>query len=71
VTVRALLAALAVMAAVAVRPGTDGGSPDGGSPDTGARDAGAPDADQELIDHLDEIEQLELLRNLELFDPGK
>jgi hypothetical protein len=71
VTVRALLAALAMMAAVAVDTETDGGSPDSGSPDTGAPDAGAPDPDQEVIEHLDEVEQLELLRNLELFDPGK
>jgi len=31
--------------------------------------AGPPHPDQEIIDHLDEIENLELLENLELFDP--
>ncbi len=36
----------------------------------GTPDGGAADPDQELIDHLDEIERLDLLRNLELFDPG-
>jgi len=29
-----------------------------------------PDPDEELLRHLEELEQLDLLRNLELFDPG-
>ncbi len=32
-------------------------------------DGGSADPDQEIIDHLDELQQLELLENLELFDP--
>lgn len=47
----------------------DGGSPppaDGGVP---APDGGAVhDPDQEVIDHLDELEQLELLQHLGLLD---
>ncbi|MBI5069244.1 MAG: hypothetical protein HZB56_13495 [Deltaproteobacteria bacterium] len=33
--------------------------------------APAPDPDAELLQHLEELEQLDLLRNLELFDPGE
>ena len=29
-----------------------------------------PDPDAELVEHLDEIEKLELLLNLEFFEPG-
>jgi len=29
-----------------------------------------PDLDAELVEHLEELERLDLLRNLELFDPG-
>ena len=50
----------------------DGGSPappaDGG---TRAADGGAArDPDQEVIDHLDELEQLDLLQQLGLLDPS-
>jgi hypothetical protein len=31
---------------------------------------GQPDPDREIVEHLDEIEDLELLENLELFDPA-
>ena len=34
-----------------------------------AADAPGADPDQEIIDHLDELQQMELLQNLELFDP--
>lgn len=30
-----------------------------------------PDPDEELLRHLEELERLDLLRNLELFDPGE
>ncbi len=33
--------------------------------------APAPDPDAELLQHLEELEQLDLLRNLELFDAGE
>jgi len=29
-----------------------------------------PDGDEEIVAHLEELERLDLLRNLELFDPG-
>jgi hypothetical protein len=78
--VRAALAAMAILAAGATAPsigaershaGTDAGSSvraergDGGA---GADSKGDPDED--LIRHIEEIENLELLENLELFDPG-
>ena len=44
---------------------TDGG--EGGDPADGGPDGGA-DADSEVVRHLDEIENLELLQNLDLFD---
>ena len=41
------------------------------APDAGpAPDAGSRDPDQEVIDHLDEIQELDLLQNLELFGAG-
>ncbi|HTP29881.1 MAG TPA: hypothetical protein VMK12_30010 [Anaeromyxobacteraceae bacterium] len=60
----ALALAAFLAAAASPRPGGD-------ATDTFAPDAGSPvrDPDQELIDHWDEIENLELLQNLELFDP--
>lgn len=30
-----------------------------------------PDPDEEIVAHLEELERLDLLRNLELFDPGE
>ena len=36
--------------------------------DPPAADAPGADPDQEIIDHLDELQQMELLQNLELFD---
>lgn len=36
-----------------------------------APDPAPPDPDAELVRHLEELEQLDLLRNLELFDPGE
>lgn len=69
---RKLAALLLVAAATALaspRARAEGGPGDGGSQTGGAPDAGASDPDQEIVDHLDELENLELLQNLELFDP--
>ena len=45
-------------------------APDAGGHDAGAAPARAPDPDEDLIQHLEEIERMELLENLELFDPA-
>jgi hypothetical protein len=64
--VTALLVALALRLAADAR---DGGAPDAGGRDGGAAPADAGvDPDQEVIDHLDELQDLELLENLELFE---
>ena len=79
---KAALAAVALSLAAAARgdEARDGGAVrDGGSatassaprahrPDGGA--AAKEDADEDLVRHLDEVEKLELLENLELFDPA-
>jgi hypothetical protein len=58
-----------VLAAVlASASGARGGGTADPPPDP-APDAGTADPDQEIVDHLDEIVNLELLQNLELFDP--
>jgi hypothetical protein len=59
-TLAALLAATHALAA-------DGGKDAGAEPSR--PDAGIADPDQEIIEHLDELQYLELLQNLELFDP--
>lgn len=40
------------------------------APETAPPPAPASDPDAELLQHLEELEKLDLLRNLELFDPG-
>jgi hypothetical protein len=54
-------AALALLLAGPARAGDDGG--------TRGADGGAPDADERVIEHLDELQQLELIENLGLLDP--
>ena len=43
-------------------------APDGGA-DAGVADAGARDPDDQVIEQLDALQSMELLENLELFDP--
>lgn len=68
----------------AARAGAVGGTPDGGTADGGApggdarpdpsggtaggKPDGGSDPDEDLVRHLEEIEKLELLQNLDLFD---
>ncbi len=40
-------------------------------PAPASSDAGTPDPDQEIVEHLDELQNLELLENFELFDPAR
>jgi hypothetical protein len=64
----AVTAALALALALAARP--DAASEPRPAPRDGAA-AKAEDArDADLVHHLDELLQLELLENLDLFDPG-
>jgi hypothetical protein len=57
-----------LLAAAQARAAEDGDPrPDGGAPP--ARDGGRPD-DAAVIEHLDELQQLELLENLGLVDPS-
>jgi hypothetical protein len=69
----ALALTLAAGILAAPGPGAGGDAPDASPP---AKDRGAqpvprpPDHDEEIVEHLDEIEKLELLENLELFDPA-
>jgi Spy/CpxP family protein refolding chaperone len=68
---RAVLAlALAVSTALFATPpalAADGGADAG--PEPPSTGAGAADSEQEIVDHLDELQYLELLQNLELFEP--
>ncbi len=82
---RAALPSLLAAALLAVPPAFAGDQPDGGTgrraaedarpskagagTAKGPADAGSADPDQEIIEHLDELQQMELLENLELFDP--
>lgn len=72
---RALAALLlAAWAGLAAAPGALGEERDGGSPPPADRGTPTPDGgaardpDQEVIDHLDELQQLELLQHLGLLD---
>ncbi len=67
----ATIGALAAAALLAGRAAEDRKPPADDRPDAGSKDAGTPDPDREIIDHLDELQDLELLQNLELFDTAR
>jgi hypothetical protein len=71
VALAALAAAGLGVAAAPARGGDEGGAApprgrDGGTPDAGGQDR--DDGDEELVRHLEELEKLDLLMNLDLFD---
>lgn len=66
--VRAMLALLATLALVVAAP--QGAEPGAArEPAPARKGAPAADPDEELLRNIEEIDKLELLQNLELFDP--